>query len=265
MDPSFWYKIGLSFLVGGAWVTLTTLAAERYGSKIGGFIGGLPSTAVVSLLFIGITQTPHVASEATTVMPFAQGINGFFIISYLLFVRRGLGPGVLGALVVWFFLASFLAAIGIQYFLVSVAGWLILVWSCYWVVEKRMKIPSQGKVRIRYSSSQIIFRALFGGVMIACAVFMGKVGGPLFGGIFATFPAMFLSTFIITYRTGGAEFSRAVAKALLVSGLINVALYAIVVRYVYAWSGLVYGTAIALAFSCGTGYATYLFLRARLS
>ena len=265
MESSFWHKLGLSFIVGSAWVTLSTVAAERYGSKIGGLIGGLPSTAVVALLFIGLTQTPLAASETTTIMPLAQGLNGLFIIVYVLLVRRGLVTGVLSALSVWFSFASILIAIGVQWFWVSVAGWILLVLSCYVVVEKWMRISSRGKIRVRYAASQIIFRALFGGAVIAFAVLVGKLGGPLFGGIFATFPAMFLSTLVITYRTGGAEFSRAVAKALMVSGMIHVALYAIVVRYVYVWSGLVCGTAIALVFSAGTGYVTYLFMRSRLS
>jgi len=232
---------------------------------MGGLIGGLPSTAVAALLFIGLTQTPGVASEATTIMPFAQGLNGIFIITYLLLVRRGLVQGLLGALLAWFFLASILLAAGIRYFWVSVAGWMLLVLSCYLVVERWMKILSQGKVSIRYTCSHLTFRALFGGAVIAFAVFMGKLGGPIYGGIFATFPAMFLSTLVVTYRTGGAEFSRAVAKALMMSGIINVAFYAMAVRYLYAWLGLVYGTAIALLFSCGTGYLTYLFMRAKLS
>lgn len=265
MEISFWYKLGLSFVVGSVWVTLSTIAAERYGSKIGGLIGGLPSTAVVALLFIGFTQTPLAASEATTIMPLAQGFNGLFIIVYLLLVRRGLVSGLGGALLVWFSLAGILVAINIQNFWISVASWMFLVLSCYLVVENSMKISSQEKARVSYAFSQITFRALFSGAVIAFAVFMGKLGGPIYGGIFAAFPAMFLSTLVITYRTRGAEFSRAVAKALMVSGMINVALYAIMVRYLYAWLGLVYGTAIALVFSCGTGYLTYLFMRVRLS
>lgn len=265
MESAFWYKLFLSFIVGSAWVTFSTIAAERYGSKMGGLIGGLPSTAVVALLFIGLTQTPFVASEATTIMPFTQGINGIFIIVYLLLVRRGLLRGLLSALLAWFFLASILLATDIRHLWVSVASWMLLVLSCYLVVERCMNIPSQGKVSIRYTFSQIAFRALFGGAVIAFAVLMGKLGGPMYGGVFATFPAMFLSTLVVTYRTGGAEFSRAVAKALMVSGMINVALYAMVVRYLYAWSGLAYGTGIALVFSYGTGYLTYLFMRARLS
>ncbi len=117
--------------MGSIWITLSTVAAERYGSKIGGLIGGLPSTAVVSLLFIGVTQTSLIASEATTVMPVAQGINGIFIIVYLLFVRRGLVSGLSIALFVWFIFAWALIMIEMKLFWVSVIIWILLVMICY--------------------------------------------------------------------------------------------------------------------------------------
>jgi Ca2+/H+ antiporter len=94
MDPSFFYNLVLSFVVGSTWVTLTNVIAEKYGSKIGGFIGGLPSTVVVALLFIALTQTTPAAIEATTIMPVAQGLNGLFTISYILSIRRGLTSGL---------------------------------------------------------------------------------------------------------------------------------------------------------------------------
>lgn len=265
MESAFYCKLSMSFLVGGLWITLTTVAAERYGSKIGGFIGGLPSTALVALLFIGVTQTPLVASQATTIMPIAQGFNGLFIIVFVWLVKRGLVFGLASALLVWFCTASALVAIDVQQVAVSIAGWIVLVVACYLVVEKGMTIPSRGKTEVHYTSSQIVLRAVFGGAVIAFAVLAGKVGGPVCGGVFATFPAMFVSTLVITHGSGGAEFSQAVAKTLLVSGLINVAVYAIVVRYSYASLGLVYGTAVAVMVSCGTAYLTYLFLRARVS
>ena len=161
MEPSFWYKLGLSFVVGSVWVTLSTAAAERYGSKIGGLIGGLPSTAAVSLLFIGLTQTPRAASEATTVMPLTQGLNGLFIITYLFFARRGLPLALSSALLIWFISASILVTIGIQHLWISIAGWALLVVSCTLVIEKGLKIASQQKLLVRYVFFQIIFRALF--------------------------------------------------------------------------------------------------------
>jgi len=265
MEAAFWYKIGLSFAVGSAWVTLSTLLAERFGSKVGGLIGGLPSTALVTLLFIGLTQSPAVAVEATMVMPLSQGLNGITLIVYILLARRGLWAGLAGALACWFTLAGCLAASGVHSMGASVAGWALLVTGCYLVLEKCMQIPSQGKINLRYGAPQIVLRALFGGAVIAFAVSMGRLAGPIYGGIFGTFPALFISTLFITYRSGGAEFSRAVAKALAVSGTVNVALYAMMVHYLYAWVGLACGTAIAIALSCGMGYLTYLFMRTRVS
>lgn len=263
MDSIFWYKLALSFVVGSGWVALSTVAADRYGSKIGGLIGGLPSTVFVSLLFIGFTQTPLVASETTTLMPVTQGINGIFIIVYLLLVKRGLVAGLLSALGAWFILAGCIAAIGIQHFWVSLCGWALCFLGCYVMVERVMKIPARGEMNIRCTLPQVGLRALFGGAVIAFAVWAGKILGPAYAGIFATFPAMFFSTLAITYRTGGPEFSRAVGKAMMMSGMVNVALYAIAVRYLYIWCGLIQGTTLALIFSCGTGYLAYLFMRTR--
>jgi uncharacterized membrane protein (GlpM family) len=265
MDASFWFKLSLSFLAGSLWVTLTTLSAERFGSKVGGLIGGLPSTVVIALLFIGYTQSKQVASQATTVMPLAQGLNGLFIITFLVLIQRGLWRSLVGALLVWLIQSTLLFLLDIQSFLISLLGWLGLLCFCYLVLEKWMKIPSQDKLRVTYPPSQLIWRALFGGVMIALAVLMGKLGGPLPGGIFGSFPAMFLSTLVITYRSGGADFSRSVGKSLLISGLINVPLYEIIVRYLYPTVGLIPGTIIALLFTLGTGYLTFRFMKTRLA
>jgi hypothetical protein len=265
MDAAFWLKLGLSFLVGSGWVAWSTVAAEKYGSRIGGLIGGLPSTVFVSLLFIGLTQNPAAASETTTLMPLAQGINGVFIAAYLFFVRRGLASGLLNAFWIWLILTAILAVAGIRQFAASVCGWALLVVGCYFAVERGMNIASRSGLRVRYTTAQIAGRALFGGAVIAFAVWMGKLLGPVYGGIFATFPAMFVSTLAITYRAGGPQFSRAVGKSMMMSGMVNVALYAIAVRYCYQWSGLVFGTILAVAFSCGTGYITYLFIKARVA
>jgi hypothetical protein len=40
MDPSFWLMLLLGFIVGSLWITLTTISAERFGSKVGGLFGG---------------------------------------------------------------------------------------------------------------------------------------------------------------------------------------------------------------------------------
>jgi hypothetical protein len=246
-------------------VTLTTLSAERFGSKVGGLIGGLPSTVVIALLFIGFTQSPLIAAQATTVMPLAQGLNGLFILTFMLLSRSGLKVAIPGSLLVWFILAGLLYLIDPQRFLISIIGWLILLIFCYIVLEKWMKITSLGRQAYTYPPTQLIWRALFGGAVISFAVLMGKLGGPLQGGIFGSFPAMFLSTLVITYHIGGTAYSQPVGKSLLVSGLINVPLYEIMVRYLYPSVGLVLGTTLAVVLSLGSGYLTFRFMQTKLT
>lgn len=265
MDSSFWIKLALGFLIGSLWVTLTTLSAERFGSKVGGLIGGLPSTVVIALLFIGYTQSPLVAAQATTVMPLAQGLNGLFILAFIVLIPYRLEIALPVSLLIWFSLAVFLFFLDLQNFLISIIGWLILFIFCFIVLERWMKIPSRGMQGYTYPPSQLIWRALFGGAVIAFAVFMGKLGGPLLGGIFGSFPAMFLSTLVITSLIGGAAYSKPVGKSLLVSGLINVPLYEIMVRYLYPTVGLALGTTVAVVLSIGTGYLTFLFMKSRLT
>jgi hypothetical protein len=265
MDAAFWLKLTLSFFIGSLWVTLTTLSAERFGSKVGGLIGGLPSTVVIALLFIGITQSPQVASQATTVMPLAQGLNGLSVLTFIGLARKGLGAALAGSLLLWLTQSTLLYLLDIQAFWISVVGWLALLMFCYWLVEVQLRIPSRGKLNTSKSTAQIIWRAIFGGGVIAWAVLMGKLGGPLLGGIFGSFPAMFLSTLVITYQSGGGEFSRSVGKSLLISGLINVPLYEVVIRATYPVIGLGLGTVAALIFVMGTGYLTYRVLHFRVA
>lgn len=265
MDASFWLKLGLSFIVGSLWVTLTTWSAEKFGSKVGGLIGGLPSTVVIALLFIGVTQSPQVAAQATTVMPFAQGLNGLFVLTFMVLVQYGLWAGILGSVIVWMLQSTALYLLDIHNFWISLAGWLALLAVCYWLLERKMQIRSQGKVKVRYAAGQMAWRAVFGGAVIAWAVLMGKLGGPLLGGIFGSFPAMFLSTLVITSQSIGAGFARSIGKSLLVSGLINVPVYEIAVRLLYPSAGLAYGTIAALLISLFTGFLTYQLMKTRLT
>jgi len=251
MDYIFWLKLLLSFLIGGCWVTLTTITAEKFGSKIGGLLGGMPSTIVVSLLFIGLTQNAEIASQATTIVPLAHGFNTFFILVFVLSIDKGLKSAVSLSLLTWFSSAALLFLLNINSYMVSLTGWLLFLILAYFLMEKILRIKSHGTVTIEYSTSQLLFRAVFSGGVIAFAVLMGKLGGPQFGGIFATFPAMFLTTLIITYRSGGVEFARAT--------------YTIFVRYLFLTVGLFPGTGIALLISAGTGYLTYLFIKTNVS
>ncbi len=264
MVDLFWIQLLLSFIVGSVWVTLTTIMAERFGSKIGGFIGGLPSSTLVALLFIGWTQTPEIASQATTVMPLIIGFGSIFLVAYAIASKRNFITGLIAALSTWFVLSALVVVFKIENFAFSIFAWLLTIPISYYILEKKVNIKSYGKIKVTYTLLQIIGRAILSGLIIAFAVFMGKFGGPIFGGIFSVFPAIYTSTLIITYNSGGVEFSRAIAKSLMLNASITIIAYTIAVRYFYLISGLLLGTTIAYAISTAVAYLTYVFINKRM-
>lgn len=261
LDQLFWTKLSLSFVVGATWVTAVTVIAERFGSKIGGFIGGLPSTIVIALLFIGLSQDAEAASRAAVMIPMVMGVNGLFIVIYLAIVRNGLWIALAAGLVFWFMLNTSIILAEIENLWLSILAWAVTLGAVYFVTEKEMQITSRGGIRVPYTMRQILTRGLVSGFIIALAVFISKIAGPVIGGIFSTFPVIFMSTLAITYHTGGPEFSRAVAKTLMLSGMINVAVYAVAAHFAFAAFGVWGGSGISLLVSVGSGWVTYKVIR----
>jgi len=124
-----------------------------------------------------------------------------------------------------------------------------------------MNIGHRGGIRVAYTSQQIITRGLVAGFIISLAVLITRLAGPIVGGIFSNFPVIFMSTLYITYRTGGMEFSRAVAKTLMFSAMVNVGVYSFTAHFAYQNTGLLAGTLISLGASGLSAFFTYRVLR----
>jgi len=261
LDQAFLIKLTLSFVVGSIWITAVTIIAERFGSKIGGFIGGLPSTIVVALLFIGLSQSTHDASRAAVMIPLVMGVNGLFILIYLSLVHRGLVKSLLAALFIWFVIIGGVILTGVESALVSLLVWSLSLGTAYYITEHVMTIAHKGGVRVPYTTRQVLARGIVSGVIISMAVLISRLTGPVIGGIFSNFPVIFTSTLFITHRTGGAEFSRAVAKTLLISGMINVGVYSFTAHFAYQFTGLLMGTLIAVSVSILSASITYKIIR----
>src|SRR5213594_4759511 len=96
----------LAFTVGGAWVSSATLIPERYGSALGGLVGGLPAISIVSFLFIGLNQGATTASQATIVFPLALSFTVSFLLVYAILSEKGFQSSFLGALLGWIGLST---------------------------------------------------------------------------------------------------------------------------------------------------------------
>ncbi len=261
MDSLFLLKLVITFLVGSLWLTGATIFAERFGSKIGGVIAGMPSSIVIALFFIGWTQTPVAASQATVVVPLVMGIDGIFIIAYALIVRRSFPLALIAALLVWFCFSFALVLIHFNNFGLSLSGFLVLILFSYVVMEYVLHVKSLAGRKTSLSLSNILIRGLVSGLIITLAVAFAKLGGPLFGGVFASFPAVFLSTMILTYFAQDGAFSVSVMKTLMLSGTINTTVYASAVRFLYPLFGLIAGTICSFVLSLISMYIVFLLVK----
>ena len=260
IEPLFLFQLLITFLVGGLWLTGATLLAEKFGSKIGGVIAGMPSSIVIALFFIGWTQTPMAAAQATVVVPLIMGIDGLFIVTYVALVRRSFPLALLSSLLVWVCFSFALVLIHFANFALSLIGFLCLLLLSYGIMEYVLHVKSLAGRRTSLSFSKVLIRGLVSGLIITLAVAFAKLGGPLIGGVFAAFPAVFLSTMILTYVAQGQAFSASVMKTLLLSGTINTTVYASAVRFLYPLLGLVGGTICSFLLSLVSMYIVYLLI-----
>lgn len=126
----------------------------------------------------------------------------------------------------------------------------------YFFLEKVLKIQSSKGKSIIYTPKIILFRGFLSGTIVALAVLLAKFGGPIYGGIAASLPALFTSTLIITYYSQGKQFTKAISKSFLV-GTVTIVLYATSIRYTYLSLGISLGTFIAICISLLSGLLLY--------
>ncbi len=264
MTDVFILKLILSFFIGGAWVTTATHFADRYGTKIGGIITGLPSTALLSLFFIGWTQSTRISVEATTIIPIIGAVNALFLLVYISLARKNFWLALGSSFIVWSGSSITLVLLNYNNFWLSIAIYAAVVLISFVFIEKKIQIKSEQGSKLKSPLKILVFRGLFSGCIIVLAVIMGKVGGPLLGGMFAMFPAMFTGTLLITYFSHGSLFSSAMMKVALLSAT-SVVLYAVLVRYTYIPLGLLVGTLVSILVSFFYAYIMHVSVIKRIS
>jgi hypothetical protein len=258
MDP-FHLKLALSFIVGGSWITLATIFAERFGTKVGGILAGIPSTTVIAVFFIGWTQSAAIASESLGITPTIMALDAVFVLLYVFFLKHTSKFAIPIALIIWLALAFGTISIGFNDFALGTSFCILMLFATYYLFEKVFKTPSEPKKKMHYSLPQILFRAILSGTIICSAVFLAKVGGPLIGGAFACFPAVFLSTMIISQKAHGPKFSAALMKTLTINALLSVTAYIVAARYTYLYFDLIPATILAFAAALVSSGLIYLF------
>jgi len=264
MDTIFLIKIILSFFIGGSWVVFATYLADKLGSKIGGLITGLPSTLLFGLFFLGWTQSSQAAVTATSITPLIGGIGSLFLAIFAATISLGLVWALGISIVSWATLTFIALRLPLHNYYSLFVIYFLLTFLSFSYMEYIAKVRTVKGKKIIYSRSALILRGALSGLIIVLSVVLGKIGGPLLGGVLALFPAMFTSTLAISYLSHGAEFSKSLAKSALLAS-ISIIIYSVAVRFTYIPLGLVVGTLVSALASITTGYLIFKFAISRMS
>lgn len=248
-NEEFLVRVVLSFLVGGLWIGAMTRISERFGSKIGGLLISLPSTALVGLAFIALTQNSDALRSATTVMPSSIAASTIFLVVFVLLHSRGWLFAYLGGIAVWFALNLPLVILKIENIVLSLL--LAVLLFCISVAYFH-RHPHRQLTSFETSRKVFILRVIFAGSFIALAVLLAKLAGPTWGGMFSSFPAAFSATVIIFARSHGIEFTSSLSRTMVNGNIANVVFVTsifLLVPYVGSALAILFAYFICLTFA----------------
>jgi len=251
----FLFQTVLPFAISAFVVILITVIAEKYGTKVGGILGTLPSTIVVAFIFISLNKDLNFASESAAVVPAELGINLIFLFAFTIFVKRSVYLAFFAAFFSWSILSFSLVYFDFNNIYLSLVIFVLLLVFIFFTLDRIKKVQSQVRVHVHYTPIKILFRGILAGIIIALSVYLSNVG-TVISGIFSVFPAILTSTMIICYREHGSDFASGMAKS-MIFGLSSVAVYATGIHFLYPKIGIFYGSVVAYLLSIITTFTIY--------
>ncbi len=244
MASPFVLKLALYFVLGGLWITAGVALAERRGSKAGGLVLGFPSTVLLAVVFIGWTQSTQAAALATSVIPVVHGINAIYVLVSVSLIGRRFWAGWAAGLAVWAACAALVVVSGFDDFAAGVLVYVVLL--SFSIVRIGRMLPKDPEAALGRPAGPLLIavRGALGGAVVATAVLIAKLGGPLIGGVFAIFPAVFTGALLATALSHGQGFSAAVMRSTLLGGT-SCVVFAAAVRVSFVPLGLAAGSVVS--------------------
>lgn len=204
----------------------------------------MPSTSLVSLIFIAWTQDAKVAVEAVSIVPAAVSAASLFVVAFVQTYKRfGSKLSLLLSFLFWGLLTLPLIAFHLSNIAVSVAIGIIYISVAFYAVRN---YPDRKAKTLKINSQILFTRGILSGIIIGLAVILSKVLGPLWGGLMGSFPAIFTSSLIILMRAHGIEFTTSVAKRMPFGNFTNI-FFALGFYLLVPGLGMVAGATLAYA------------------
>lgn len=239
-------------------MALLLLLAERVSHRLSGIILAFPSTSAIGYFFLGWTLSPDAVSEIISFTFIPLGLSTLFPVLYI-YSAEVLGKWVhakrvhillsfLASISIWLVCAFSVIAVGVSSITVGLGGFTVLAILGYVLLHRRSYAKP---VPLTYTRSQLIGRSVFVGSILVVVVFLGKTLGPVWGGIFAMFPAVLSSSLMVLHWYYQPESLFPMFQKVSLGSLV-VVVYSLTVMVVFPAVGIVLGTLVAYGVSLVT-------------
>jgi uncharacterized membrane protein (GlpM family) len=208
----FALKVVASLLVGGAYVALITYISEHINPRLAGVLAGLPSTALIGLIFIALTQDQAAALEAVKAMPAGFGFTALLVASYVtLRGRRSITAATTIALCGWVVPMVLLLTFAPR----SLTLYTLVFAVCFGIAAYQLeKVAVEKTRRIPITGQDLVVRAMLAGILIAIAIIFAKLSGAFIGGVIATFPVIVMTSMVMLDYKRDKNLMSATAKTI---------------------------------------------------
>jgi hypothetical protein len=246
-----------------------TVAVERFGGRVGGILGTVPTTIMPATMGLFATHpmdADGTSSEgflrAVAVVPAGMMINAAFLASWRVLPRwlhaddsrTTLWRCIAASLAVWAVL-SLAWVVGIHALqptveaALAIGGGTLLLTAALGIVLCRHGVPAP-KGGNRVGVPVLAARGVGAGGAIAVALLIARGGHPIAGGMAVTFPAIFLTTIVGTWLAQGREVPVG-AVGPMVLGSCAVGSYAMLSGLIYPSLGILLGTPVCWMLAVG--------------
>ena len=235
-----------------------TLVIERWGGRIGGVVGPIPTTIVSAGIGLALASDAEALAASLAVVPYGMLINGCFLLVYVLVPPRlshqggsALALTTTSALAVWgAFGALMLLAfdpllLRVEPMHVALIGTIALGVMGLLVARGPRPAPTGHRSP---GTMEIMARGFAAATAIGLAVYLSSLGMPLLAGLSSVFPAIFLTTMVGLWLSQGPDVPLGAAGPMLL-GSTSVAVYACLAMWSLPTLGVWWGSAVAWTLS----------------
>lgn len=194
-----------TFIVGGGLITLLTVLSEKVEQRVAGVIISIPSTIVLSYVFIGLYTNDEVLKSVAGWAPISLIGTLFFVFIYInlsKFFSKLTFSIAISSLVVFIawslFSALILMSLHMEYIYSALLYLFIVAIITKYFSKKQLSRKIKNDKRL--TLPDVVFRFLFSGTIIMVSTLLAKLVNTFWGSVFSVFPVTYYSSLVIYQR-----------------------------------------------------------------